>query len=235
MCPCFTFTLNLNFDPFLHIFLLSPLFCFLLQRTFAPIAESLGLIAFDPQSRAGVQLRKLWQCSKRLTTYPVLGNWAGSVKWRKLGSYRHETKGGWVWEKSDPQIIFLSNEKLKVHVGRIGRLVQQLWQTKIYVKGGKAGNQGKKNQNMCEYFPNILGESCRHGFSVFPLQFLVIDLFIVVAREQRRKNTKWRSMLVQGQTNMTDIVKDWQTKRLFKCLKEASSNWKKKFMGRKKY
>ena len=63
--------------------------------------------------------------------------------------------------------------------------------------------------------------------------FLVIDLFIVVAREQRRKNTKWRSMLVQGQTNMTDIVKDWQTKRLFKYLKEASSNWKKRAYGEK--
>ena len=157
MCLCFTFTLNLNFDPFLHIFLLSPLF----SPCTSVLLPQLQRAWASLQSRAGVQLRKLWQCSKRLTTYPVLGNWAGSVKWRKLGSYRHETKGGWAWEKSDPQIIFLSNEKLIVHVGRIGRLVQQLWQTKIYVKGGKAGNQGKKNQNMCEYFLNIWWESKR--------------------------------------------------------------------------
>ena len=80
---------------------------------------------------------------------------------------------------------------MKVHVGRIGRLVQQLWQTKIYVKGGKAGNQGKKNQNMCEYVPNIWGQRAVDMASQFSLyNFLVIDLFIVVAREQRRKNTK---------------------------------------------
>ena len=92
--------------------------------------------------------------------------------------------------KSDPQIIFLSNEKLKVHVGRIGRLVQQLWQTKIYVKGGKAGNQGKKNQK-CVNISRTYGERSVDMASQFSrYNFLVIDLFIVVAREQRRKNTK---------------------------------------------
>ena len=35
--------------------------------------------------------------------------------------------------------------------------------------------QGRKSREekpkMCEYFPNIWGEICRHGFSVFALQF----------------------------------------------------------------
>ena len=149
-----------------------------------------------------------------------LSTWnQGRVGLRKIGSPR-------------PQITFLPNEKLRVHVGRIGRLVQQLWQTKIYVKGGKAGNQGKKNQNMCEYFPNIWWEqeSLRHGFSVFPLQFVSLSLIDLLWLQGKlthlKKNTKWRSMLVQGQTNMTDIVKDWQTMRLLKCSKEANSSWK---------
>ena len=147
-----------------------------------------------------------------------LSTWnQGRVGLRKIGS---------------PNIIFIK-WKLRVHIGRIRRLVQQLWQTKIYVKGGKAGNQGKKNQK-CVNISRTYGERSVDMASQFSrYNFLVIDLFIVVAREQRRKNTKWRSMLVQGQTNMTDIVKDWQTKRLFKCLEEASSNWKKRVYGEK--
>ena len=71
----------------------------------------------------------------------------------------------------------LSNKKLKANVGGVGRLVQQLWQTKIYVKEGKAGNQGKKNQNKCELTKNIsrnisqtYGERVRELKTVFPVQ-----------------------------------------------------------------
>ena len=100
-------------------------------------------------------------------------------------------------------------------------------------KGARQEIKGRKTK-ICVNISRTYGERAEDMASQFSrYNFLVIDLFIVVASEQRRKNTKWRSMLVQGQTNMTDIVKDWQTKRLFKCLKEASSNWKKRVYGEK--